>query len=185
MDVDGLPDRLQYGLVVLRVMMGWIFLHAGLDKLESGIHYTYASVYLQEAAPIATPELQMTISHLIEFPLYPFVKAGAFIAEPLMQLFATWPFLGTLVILGELFVGVALILGVLTRLGGYTGAFFMFLFFYGNADWTHGFLNADLVYLVLFVLIAEIGAGQVYGLDERLREHAFVEKHPWLQSLLG
>lgn len=185
MDYESLPRRIVYPVVALRVMLGWIFLHAGLDKLESGFQYTYASTYLSEATPVTTPTLDTTVSHLLELPLYLVVRIGAVVIDPLLQLLAQLPYIGTLVILSELFVGVALVFGAATRLGAYAGAFMMTLFYYGNAAWEHGLLNSDMAYLVLFLCLAAMGAGRMYGLDRRIEQHPAVADRDWLRYLLG
>lgn len=174
-----------YAVLGLRLTMGWILFHSGLSKLADGLAYPYAATYLSEAVPVAQPEIAFTFPEVIGIPGALLVSAGAVVVEPLLALFAAVPHIGKLVILTELFVGTALLLGAVTRLASLTGAFLMLLFYYGNAEWEHGLLNGDAVYLFAFLSIAMLGAGRVAGLDARLRDHRVVRDHPHLKYLLS
>ena len=44
----------------------------------------------------------------------------------------------------------------------------MTFFYLGNAAWSHGFVNGDLMGLLLFVTLGILGAGRVLGLDALL-----------------
>ena len=68
---------------------------------------------------------------------------------------------------------------------GSFGAFLMAFFYFGNAGWAHGFVNGDLMGLLLFVTMIVQGAGRVMGLDAYLEETDFVRNHPRLKYLLG
>ncbi|MFB6166653.1 MAG: DoxX family protein [Candidatus Nanohaloarchaea archaeon] len=175
-----------YAVLGLRLMMGWVFLHSGLSKLaENGLAYGYASKYLSGATPAASPHIAFSFPEILGIPGAAVVKAGAAVAAPLFELLASLPFIGTLVVITEISIGLALILGGFTRLASYVGAFMMFLFYYGNAAWKHGLLNGDAVYLFVLLALACLGAGRIFGLDETLRENDFTEKHPWLKYLLS
>ncbi|MFB6174848.1 MAG: TQO small subunit DoxD [Candidatus Nanohalobium sp.] len=161
----------EYAKIALRVSMGWIFLTAGLSKLvEHGLAYPKASGYLSSAVPIATPKITLGFPEIIGLPGLLLVKAGTFLVEPLMQLLASAPFIGTLVVASELFIGLSLLLGLLTWLGSGLGAFMMLLFYYGNAEWSHGLLNSDAVYLILLISLIAFRAGENFSLDSYISE---------------
>lgn len=179
-------DRRLYGLLIVRLTVGWIFLHSGIGKLvEDGLAYGYASTYLQEATPLATPDIALGLPGLLELPVAILVTAGATVMEPVFHLLAGCPFIGPLVVICETVIGLGLILGAFTRVLGLLGAFMMLLFYYGNAEWSHGLINGDMVYLILFLIAALAGTGRVLGLDERLRQTSLVQDHPRLRYLLG
>jgi len=158
-------------VTVLRFVMGWIFFSSGLSKLaENGLEYSYASKYLTEAVPIATLEFAFSFPELLQIPGLVLVKTGALVVEPLMQLFASLPFIGTLVIVTELFVGLSLVLGLFTRIGSLTGAFMMLLFYYGNAEWSKGLLNSDMVYLILLLALISLKAEEKFSLASCIKE---------------
>lgn len=178
-------DCKQYSLLGIRLIMGWIFFTSGLTKfLEGGLAFGGAQPYLAHAA-METPAFSGGIAGILQAPGLALVKAGTFIMEPLFGFMASLPFIGHMVVLGELFVGLALIFGVLTRLGATVGALMTLMFYYGNGAWEHGLLNSDFLYFYLFAVIVAVGAGRFYGLDDRLAESEFVRKYPRLKYLLG
>lgn len=178
--------RERYGLLALRLIMGWAFLYSGLSKLfTDGLAYGYASTYLNEAIPLSAPEITTALPGLLELPCALLVTAGRVIIKPVIVFLSSLSFIGPLVVVAEIAVGLAVLAGVATRLFSYIGAFMMLLFYYGNADWGHGLLNSDMVYLLLFLIIAATGAGRFLGLDSQLREHGLVQDHPRLKYLLS
>jgi thiosulfate dehydrogenase [quinone] large subunit len=46
----------------------------------------------------------------------------------------------------------------------------MVFFYLGNASWSHGVVNGDLMGLLLFVTVGVLGAGRVLGLDALLEQ---------------
>jgi len=55
----------------------------------------------------------------------------------------------------------------------------------GNADWTQGYVNGDLMGLLLFAIVGVFAAGRVLGVDAVTEETAIVQQRPWLRYLLG
>ncbi|MFB6204273.1 MAG: DoxX family protein [Candidatus Nanohaloarchaea archaeon] len=178
--------RKKYSLLGIRLMMGWIFFTAGLGKLldKDGLAFKGAAPYLAHAS-LQTPSFSGGIQGILQAPGLALVKVGAVIMEPVFGFMASIPFIGQLVVLSELFVGLALLFGVLTRLGAFIGAVMALMFYYGNTAFKHGLMNSDFVYLYLFVVIAVVGAGRFYGFDDRLAESEFFERYPRLKYLLG
>jgi len=151
-----------YWLAILRIVTGWWFFHAGLTKLlEDGLAYSYGPMYLQG----------MTDTVLGPIPVW-MGNNLAWLIEPGVPLFET-------------LIGLALMLGVLTRLASVGGVFFMTLFWIGNAGFSHGLVNSDLMGLMLFATVIVVGAGRYYGVDGYLEQTAFVKRRPRLRYLLG
>lgn len=150
-----------YWLAFLRVLVGTMFLHAGMDKLLADQPFD-AGWWLTGSA-----------------------SEG--ILAPVMIWFGqNAPMFVNLVIpLGELLIGLGLIVGALTRLASFFGAILMFFLYFGNADWEHGFVNGDLLTLVLFITLLVFGAGRIFGLDAYLERTSVVRDHPRLRYLLG
>lgn len=149
-----------YWVAFVRLLVGWWFLHAGLHK------------YM-------TPE---------PFSAGWFLGQGGTIVSPILNAFAggaTQGFVNFMIPLGELLIGLGLILGCLTRLAAFFGAFLMFFFYFANEAWKHGFVNGDLMGLVLFLTVIVFGAGRVWGVDEYLEDTEFVQSRQWLRYLLG
>lgn len=175
-----------YALFALRITIGWIFLTSGLSKLaESGLAYGYASQYLAEAVPVALPQASYSFPGILSLPLVYIGKAVGWLIQPVFQLLSSLPFIGGLVVISEILVGLLVLFGLFTRLGSYIGAFMMLMFYYGNAEWSHGLINGDFIYMLAFIVVAVVGAGRIIGLDQIVERTAYVRQHPWTKHLLG
>ena len=151
-----------YWLAVLRIVTGWWFFHAGVTKLlEDGLAYSYGPAYLQEMTGTALGPIPVWMGNNL-----------AWLIEPGVPLFET-------------LIGLALVFGALTRLASFGGAVFMLLFWIGNADFSHGLVNGDLMGLLLFVTMMVLATGRYYGLDAIVERTDFVEQRPRLRYLLG
>ena len=149
-----------YWFAFLRVLVGYWFLHAGLTKVVFGFS---AAGYMR------------------------FASQGA-ITEPIMQAFssgALLTFTELAIGWGELLIGVGLVVGALVRLASFFGAVLMAFFYVTNHDWANGMASGDLWGLLLFVTIALMGAGRVWGVDEWLEDTDFVRRNAWARYLLG
>jgi thiosulfate dehydrogenase [quinone] large subunit len=151
-----------YWIGMLRVITGWWFFHAGFTKLiTDGLNYSYGPMYLQGMGDTVVGPLATWLGY----------NAGWFVAA--------------MVPLGETLIGLGLMFGVLVRLASFFGAFFMTLFWVGNAGFAHGVVNGDFMGLLLFVTMIVLGAGRYYGLDAYLERTKFVKQRPTLKYLLG
>ena len=156
-------------ILALRLMMGLAFLQAGLGKLLAGGFS--AAGYLQNAprangSPLADLFLAMGQT--------PWFVDVVNVAVP-------W---------GQVFIGLGLLVGFLTRLASFWGAFMMVLFYFGNWDVAHGYINGDLAYMLVFLSVAAFGAGRVLGLDGYAERYEvggrpLVERYPWTRYVLG
>ena len=166
---------LAYSMLGLRIVIAWVFLQAGLEKLfDGGVGEPLAwssAGFLENAIAEANP-LQ---------GLFLFFAEYASIVDPL-------------VIFGQILIGLALLLGVFFRFAALMGALQM-LFFWAAA-WQgglvagfpvdHGFLvDSSFVYLLLLFGLGAWGAGRLLGVDRGLEETGLVKNNPWLRYLLG
>ena len=156
-------------VLALRLIMGYAFLHAGYVKvIEAGWS---ANGYLANVAATNGNPLQGMFAWMAATPWFvEFVN----VAVP-------W---------GELLIGLGILFGALTRLAAFFGALMMALFYFGNWDIAHGYVNGDLTYMVVFLAVAALGAGRILGLDayiERIEVggEALVERYPVLGYVLG
>ena len=152
-----------YTLVLIRLVVGYWFLHAGWTKFAFVAGEPFdATGYLAHAeTPIA--------------PLFEFVVGTPWLLE------AT----NVMIPLGEFLIGLGLVLGALVRLAALFGGVLMTLFYLGNADWAHGYVNGDLLGLLMFVIVGVFAAGRILGVDASLEETEFVKRRPRLRYLLG
>ena len=155
---------LAYWLVVMRLIVGWWFLHAGLDKF---LAWPFdASWFVGGAAA------QTTLG-----PIVVLFSEGALLS-----------FTNLMVPLGQTLIGLGLIVGALTRLAAFFGAFLMVFFYFVNGEtggWAHGVITGDLLGLLIFAMIATLGAGRVLGIDAYLARTDFVKEHPRLRHFIG
>ena len=162
-----------YSVLSLRLIMAYVFLSAGIDKLlEDGWS---AEAYLDPATPFGVSEGN---------PL-----SGVF-----AELSATAGMVDPLVIWGQILIGLALLFGVLVRFAVFWGAIQMLLFW--AAAWEgglleglpveHGYLfDSSFVYALLLFGLGAVGAGRILGLDARLEDTDLVRENPWLRYLMG
>ncbi|WP_276260356.1 DoxX family protein [Haloglomus litoreum] len=155
---------LAYWLVIMRLGVGWWMLHAGLDK----------------------------------FLAWPF-NAGWFVGGaaqgtslgPIVTLFADGAllaFVNVAIPVGQVLIGLGLVLGALTRLASFFGAFLMAFFYFINGEtggWSHGVITGELLGLLIFAMIATLGAGRVLGVDAYLAKSDLVRNNPRLRYLVG
>ncbi|WP_254524950.1 DoxX family protein [Natrinema caseinilyticum] len=156
-------------ILALRLMMGIAFFQSGLDKVLSGKFS--AGGYLTGAVPNSGSPL-----------------ADLFVAIGNTPWFVD--FVNVAVPWGEVFIGLGLLFGVLTRLAAFWGAFMMLLFYFGNWDVSHGYINGDFAYMLVFLSVAAFGAGRILGLDAyieqyEIRGEPLIERYPWTGYFLG
>ena len=95
-----------------------------------------------------------------------------------------------LVVYGELFVGVALLFGIFTRVGAIGGALLMLLFtvtMWPVADKAgdNPIVDVRVIYGLMLVMFYFLRPGRFLGLDRFLEGASFVKRHPRLALLLG
>ena len=171
------PDGAVKGAVfwgLSRIALGWVFLWAFLDKafalgfgtgrLESGGIDFFAkdAAWLNGGSPTAG---------FLEFGTKgPFKDFYAGLAG---QTWVDWVYMLSMVL-----IGLALILGVGTRLAAIGGIIWMALFYTAGAIWPENnpFLDDHVVYAIVLAGIAYVGAGRYLGLGRRWENTALVRK---------
>ncbi|QZP39785.1 DoxX family protein [Halobaculum magnesiiphilum] len=156
-------------ILALRLMIGLAFFQSGVDKVLSGSFS--AAGYLQNAPPANGSPV-----------------AGLFVAMGNTPWFVD--FVNIAVPWGEVLIGLGVIVGGFTRLAAFFGAFMMLLFYLGNWDISHGYINGDFAYMLVFLSVAAFGAGRILGLDQYIEAYdvggeTLVERYPWLRYVLG
>jgi thiosulfate dehydrogenase [quinone] large subunit len=156
----------RYVAAVTRVSLGFTFLWAFVDKLFGLDHATPAArAWLNGGSP--------TTGFLkgVEGPfagLYNGIAGNAFF---------DWLFM-----LGLLGIGAALILGIGMRVAAVAGSALLVLMWTASLPLeTNPFLDDHLVYAMVLVLLALIGAGKTLGLGARWEKLPIVQKNGWLK----
>ncbi|MFB6084563.1 MAG: DoxX family protein [Halorientalis sp.] len=155
---------MSYWLVFIRVLTGWWFMHAGLTKLMSSGLMMPKSGITWFIGTSGTP-----VSWIMSF-----FQTGAPLA-----------FVRFMIPVGEFLIGLGLILGAVLRVAAFSGAFLLTFFYFVNHGWRHGMFSGDLMGLLLFLTVAILGAGRVWGVDEYLERTEWVKNHQWARYLLG
>jgi thiosulfate dehydrogenase [quinone] large subunit len=150
----------QIGVALLRIAVGVIFLWAGLEK------------YLSPKAFDASGFLKFGSLGTLGWPFVSGDVAEGTVFNPTHDLWvglagnaSAMSAINTLVVFGEIGIGVALILGLFTRFAAAAGTLMMLLFFFAAWDFEFGIVNQHLTYALICATICGLGAGRYYGLD--------------------
>lgn len=158
--------------VGLRLVMGVVFLTAGLDKLLGEFSAVGYLANVDPASPLVG--------------VYGAMAASPFVLD-LVNVAVPW---------GQVLIGVGLLVGGLVRLTAFFGALQMTAFYFGNWEFAGaseallGFATSDLVYVAVFVAIGVLAAGRYWGADAAIERYEIegeplVERYPKLRYLLG
>ncbi|WP_117592530.1 DoxX family protein [Haloprofundus halophilus] len=155
-------------VLALRLVIGFAFFYSGATKVLGGFASQgyLANVAATNGNPLAGMFLWMSQT--------PWFVSFVDVAVP-------W---------GEVAIGLGIMVGLLTRLAAFFGAMMMVLFYFGNWDLAHGFINSDFMYALVFLAVAAFGAGRILGLDALVEQYkidgvALIEKYPKLDYILG
>jgi thiosulfate dehydrogenase (quinone) large subunit len=150
----------QLGVAVLRIVVGIVFLSAGIEKLFLSAEKFTAAGFLKFATG-GSPILAAPVEGTIYNPTQAFWTGLADNATALSLIDVLVPY-------GQLAIGIGLILGLLTRFSATMGTLMMLLFFFAAWDFQYGVVNQHLTYAVVTAFIGYIGAGNYFGLDGML-----------------
>jgi len=174
--MTGLDRPRAYGILILRVMTGIVFLWAGLAKVFAAEPFSAAGF------------LKHGTSGTLGWP-FAVIEEGA---NPTAGFWAGLAANGTLlsiinvlVVYGEIAIGIALILGVATRFAGAMGFVMMALFSVAAWDFAHGLFNETVILGITSLALGVMRAGEVYGLDAIVEDQPLVRRTPALRYVLG
>lgn len=150
----------QRGVALFRIAVGIIFLWAGVEKLVAPKPFD-AGGFLKfgTLGTLGWPFVTGTPAEGTVFnPTHDFWVSLA--GNPGLMTIINF-----LVVAGEIGIGVALILGLLTRFAAAMGTLMMLFFFLAAWDFSNGIVNQHLTYALASATLAGLGAGRYYGLD--------------------
>jgi len=160
-----MKNKDRYIWAALRIGMGWILLWGFLDKLF-GLRFATAP---ENAWIVGGSPTSGYLKFATSGPLSAFFQslAGNAIVD--------WLFM-----LGLFLIGLALILGIGVKIGGYSGALLVFLMWLSNFPPEHNpFLDEHIIYAIILIGLARLKAGQWVGLgkwwSERVQNYPFLE----------
>jgi thiosulfate dehydrogenase (quinone) large subunit len=173
---------------ILRIAMGWTFLWAFLDKafglgfstgrdVETGaIVFGGPDAWVNGGSPTAG-----VVGFALKGPFkgtiqsitgYQMTQVGPHVAA-----WVDWLYMVTL-----LAIGVALILGIATKLAAIGGIAWLATFYLATAIWPehNPFLDEHIVEIVVLVGVLLANAGRYYGLGKVWQKLGFVKERPYL-----
>ncbi|MGI8668134.1 MAG: hypothetical protein ACR2N4_19240 [Jatrophihabitans sp.] len=163
-------------LAVLRVVTGFVFLWAFLDK-TFGLHYSTSSAkaWIHGGSPT-----KGFLSSVEVGPLQSFFHSIA----------GSW-WANSLFMLGMLAIGVALIAGVAVRIAAATGVLILAMMWFAEfplaqhtstgapAGSSNPLVDYHLIYAVVLIVLAVSYAGTTWGLGRRWARLPLVHRHRW------
>ena len=166
---------------VLRLCVGWVVLWAVLDKLlalgfatgrdaETGVVDRFGDAAWINGGSPTDGFLQFGLHTQAPFTdLYSGLAGSALI---------DWMYM-----LSMAGIGIALVLGVATRLAAGAGILWMALFYTASAVWpaNNPFLDDHVIYAVVLAGIAYVGGGRYLGLGRRWERLPVVQRHAFLR----
>ena len=163
---------------LLRLAMGWTFLWAFLDKL-----FGLGFATCREATTNMVSVLCKKAWLMGGSPTTGFLKFGA--KGPFIDFFnslAGNPMIDWLFMLGLLFAGATLILGVMVKLGSYAGALMLLLMYLALiGPENNPFLDDHIIYAIVLLGLAAAGAGQYLGFGKKWQALKFVRANRILE----
>lgn len=136
-------------ITLLRVYTGVFFLYYGFGKVRN-------PDFADGLAGFVTSRLEGSVGMF-----RPFLESVVLPNKGLFAFLVSW---------GELAIGIALIVGLATRWASIAGAVMVAAFWAAKGQ---GFLDAqnhDVIWFMIFVVLATIHAGRAHSVDERLAD---------------
>ena len=170
----------RYGAALLRVVVGVIFVWAGVGKFfNEG----------QPGAWTAQGFLKFATNGTLGWPFVTGTADPKAIYNPTHDFWVSlannataMTVVNTLVVSGEILIGVALVLGIATRFAGAMGALMMMFFFLAGWTFSNGIVEEHVTYAVVLLALAGMGAGNYYGLDKILGSRFPLWFRNWFMS---
>lgn len=173
--MTGLSIYRKAAIALARITVGWVFLYAGLEKFFGATPFT--AVGFLKFGTIGTTAAKVADGTIVN-PTHPFWVSIAGNGTLM-------PIVNTLVVFGELAIGVALILGIATRFASVMGALMMVLFWIASWDFALGVVEYHAVLAIVTLALGIIGAGEVFGLDAIVDQTPMVKRAPVLRYVLS
>ncbi len=136
-------------VALLRVYTGIFFAYHGFGKLAGGNFADGMEGFLNS-------RLEGTFAFFS-----PFIESVVLPNKAVFGFLVSW---------GELAIGAALIVGLATRWASIAGAVMLMSFWFAKGQGILDGQNHDIIWVVIFVVLATVHAGRIHGLDEKLAD---------------
>ena len=161
-------------IAALRVVVGWVFLYAGIEKIFGAEPFTAAGFLQFGTAGTAPGAAEGAIVN----PTQTFWVDLASNAGAIGVIDFLVPF-------GQVAIGAALILGLGTRFAGAMGFLMMSFITIAAWDFAFGIVNYTAILAITALLLGIMRAGEIYGVDALVDEQPVVKRTPALQYIFG
>ncbi len=167
-------------IAVGRVVIGIIYVWAGLEKLTQGDG--------KGGAFDASGFLKLGTNGTLGWPFVTGTPAEGTVFNPTHDFWVSlagsglMPLVNALVVVGEIGIGIALIVGLFTRFAAGAGTLMMIFFFFAAWDFAYGIVNQHLTYAVVTFGLGVVGAGNYYGVDAAIANRVPRGMRRWLLS---
>ena len=166
---------------LLRLGMGWIFFWAFLDKL---LALGFATGRDPETGDVD----RFGPAAWIEggSPTEGFLSFGLNTKEPFLGIYsdlAGQGWVDWIYMISMAAIGIALLLGIFTRLAAIGGAIWMVMFYTASAIWPENnpFLDDHVIEFIILLGLAYVGAGRYLGLGRWWERTSLVRRYPFLR----
>ncbi len=167
------PSR-AFGIAAFRVVVGLVFIYAGLEKLLGAEPFTaFGFLSFGTAGTAAGAAEGAIVNPTHQFWLALSTNGG-------LLGVVNW-----LVPLGQVAIGAALILGLATRFAALMGVLMMVLFSIAAWDFVHGPFNQTVLIAIATLFLAVVRAGEVYGVDAIVDKSRIVNRTPLRRYVFG
>jgi thiosulfate dehydrogenase [quinone] large subunit len=172
-------NRQNLGVFILRVGLGLGFAFAGLHKFLPSLLNSANSPFTSKFFLLKATGGQWLDSDpkAIVNPTHD-IWVGIAGNASLVSIF------DTLVVFGEIAIGIALILGLATRFSGVMGALLMALIWVAGWSFANGPFNEAFYYGLMSIVIVVVGAG-AYALDSVVVKLPVIQRIPVVKAALG
>ena len=172
--MNALTGTRAYGLLALRLLAGWVFLYAGIEKLIGAEKFSAAGFLQFGTAGTAAGAAEGAIVN----------PTNAFWVD-LAANTTIMPIVDVVVPWGQVLIGAALILGLATRFAAVMGFAMMAFITVAAWDFAHGAINYTAFIAIVTLLVGVMRAGEVFGIDAIVDEQPLVKRTPALRYVLG
>ena len=172
--------RFSLAVAVGRIAIGVIYLWAGLEKVFVGDG--------KDGPFSAVGFLKFGTNGTLGWPFVSGTPAQGTIYNPTHDFWVSladgglMPLINLLVVVGEVGIGLALILGIATRFASGMGTLMMIFFFFAAWDFAFGIVNQHLTYAVVTFGLGVVGAGNYFGFDRIIAKSFPPAVRTWLLS---
>ena len=136
-------------ITLLRVYTGVFFTYYGFGKIKGGSFADGLEGFVNG---------RLEGSYGI---IRPFLESVVLPNKAIFAIMVSW---------GELLIGLALIVGLATRYASVAGAVMVMAFWFTKGQGVLDAQNHDVVWFVIFVVLAAVHAGRIHSLDSRLAD---------------